>query len=29
MKSRLVSVLFARISCLEFVAGYRGLDRPW
>jgi hypothetical protein len=28
VKSWLVSVLFARSSCLEFVARYRRLDRP-
>jgi hypothetical protein len=28
VKFRVVLVLFARSSCLEFVAGYRRLDRP-
>jgi hypothetical protein len=28
VKSRFVSVLFARSSCSEFVVGYRRLDRP-
>jgi hypothetical protein len=29
VKFRVVLVLFARSSCLEFVAGYRRLKRPW
>jgi hypothetical protein len=29
VKSRLILVLFARSSCLVFVAGYRRLDHPW
>jgi hypothetical protein len=29
VKFRVVLVPFARYSCLEFVAGYRRLDRPW
>jgi hypothetical protein len=29
VKSQLVSVLFSSSSCLEFVAGYRRLDRTW
>jgi hypothetical protein len=29
VKFRVVFVLFARSSCLEFFAGYRRLDRPW
>jgi hypothetical protein len=28
VKFRVVFVLFARSSCLEFFAGYRRLDRP-
>jgi hypothetical protein len=29
VKFRVVLVLFAKCSWLEFVAGYRRLDRPW
>jgi hypothetical protein len=29
VKFRVVLVLFARSSCLEFVARYRRLDCPW
>jgi hypothetical protein len=29
VKFRVVLVPFARSSCLEFVAGFRRLDRPW
>jgi hypothetical protein len=29
VKSRLVSVLFARSSCLEFVARYMSYGPPW
>jgi hypothetical protein len=29
VKFGVVLVLFARCSCLVFVAGYRRLDRPW